>query len=128
MKAVRPMNNLGVTRVRPMVSNNGTAMIGITARLTGPKPSVKRMRVTAPVAPTRALNELTRRPRCGSGSGDHRARVIELTPASKPLMQKINRIQNTVRAALLKDIAPADLTACLAVFAQILDNADHLST
>jgi MarR family transcriptional regulator for hemolysin len=59
--------------------------------------------------------------------GDRRARVIELTAASKPLMQKINRIQNTVRAALLKDIEPAQLAACLAVFAKILDNTDQHS-
>jgi len=57
-------------------------------------------------------------------AGDRRARVISLTPASKPLMQKINRIQNTVRASLLKGIEPAELAACLAVFARILDNAD----
>jgi MarR family transcriptional regulator for hemolysin len=60
-------------------------------------------------------------------SGDRRARVIELTPESKPLMQKINRIQNMVRAGLLKDIDPADLAACLAVFARILENADQLT-
>jgi MarR family transcriptional regulator for hemolysin len=57
-------------------------------------------------------------------SGDRRARVISLTPASKPLMQKINRIQNSVRASLLKGIGPAELAGCLAVFARILDNAD----
>ena len=60
-------------------------------------------------------------------SGDRRARVISLTPASRPLMQKINRIQNTVRASLLKGIAPAELASCLAVFARILDNADQHS-
>ena len=32
-------------------------------------------------------------------AGDRRARVITLTAASKPLMQKINRIQNAVRAS-----------------------------
>jgi MarR family transcriptional regulator, transcriptional regulator for hemolysin len=58
-------------------------------------------------------------------AGDRRARVIGLTPASKPLMRKINRIQNGVRAGLLKDIAPAELAACLAVFGKILDNADR---
>ena len=57
--------------------------------------------------------------------GDRRARVIVLTAASKPLMQKINRIQNDVRARLLKNIAPAELAACLAVFAKILDNMDE---
>ena len=60
-------------------------------------------------------------------SGDRRARVISLTPASKPLMQKINRIQNTVRASLLKGIEPAELAGCLAVFAKILVNADRYS-
>ena len=60
-------------------------------------------------------------------SGDRRARVIGLTPASKPLMQKINRIQNTVRAGLLKGIEPAQLAGCLAVFAKILDNTDQRS-
>jgi MarR family transcriptional regulator, transcriptional regulator for hemolysin len=60
-------------------------------------------------------------------SGDRRARVISLTPASKPLMQKINRIQNTVRASLLKGIDPAELAGCLAVFAKILVNADRHS-
>ena len=59
--------------------------------------------------------------------GDRRARVISLTPASKPLMQKINRIQNTVRASLLKGIEPAELAGCLAVFAKILGNADRHS-
>ena len=61
-------------------------------------------------------------------SNDRRARVITLTPASKPLVQKINRIQNTVRADLLKGIDPAELAAYLAVFARILDNADQHST
>ena len=61
-------------------------------------------------------------------SGDRRARVIELTPASKPLMQKINRIQNMVRASLLKDIDAAQLASCLAVFAKILDNIDQCSS
>jgi MarR family transcriptional regulator for hemolysin len=60
-------------------------------------------------------------------SGDRRARVISLTPASKPLMQKINRIQNTVRASLLKGIDPEELASCIAVFAKILDNADQHS-
>jgi MarR family transcriptional regulator for hemolysin len=60
-------------------------------------------------------------------SGDRRARVISLTPASKPLMQKINRVQNTVRASLLKGIDPAELASCIAVFARILDNADQHS-
>jgi MarR family transcriptional regulator for hemolysin len=60
-------------------------------------------------------------------SGDRRARVITLTPASRPLMQKINRIQDTVRASLLKGIAPAELASCVAVFARILDNAEQHS-
>lgn len=60
-------------------------------------------------------------------SGDRRARVITLTPDSKPLMQKINRIQNAVRARLLRGIDPLDLTSCLAVFAKILENAEQHS-
>jgi MarR family transcriptional regulator, transcriptional regulator for hemolysin len=60
-------------------------------------------------------------------SGDRRARVITLTPASKPLMQKINRIQNMVRASLLKGIDPVQLASCLAVFAKILENAEQHS-
>jgi MarR family transcriptional regulator for hemolysin len=60
-------------------------------------------------------------------SGDRRARVITLTAASKPLMRKINRIQDRVRASLLEGIEGADLAACLAVFAKILDNADQHS-
>jgi MarR family transcriptional regulator for hemolysin len=61
-------------------------------------------------------------------SSDGRARVIGLTPASAPLMQQINRIQNTVRASLLKDIDPTQLAGCLAVFAKILENIDtHVS-
>jgi MarR family transcriptional regulator for hemolysin len=60
--------------------------------------------------------------------GDRRARVIVLTAASRPLMQKINRIQLEVRARLLKNIDPAELAACLAVFAKILDNMDDRPT
>src|SRR5580658_3452973 len=37
-----------------------------------------------------------------ASSGDLRARVIRLTPASASLMKKINHIQNTVRASLLR--------------------------
>jgi MarR family transcriptional regulator, transcriptional regulator for hemolysin len=59
--------------------------------------------------------------------GDRRARVIALTSASKPLMKKINGIQNEVRAALVRDISKAELAACLTVFAKILRNADQLS-
>ena len=55
---------------------------------------------------------------------DGRARVVRLTAASRPLMEKINRIQNKVRAKLLKNIDPKELAACLAVFARILDNMD----
>ena len=58
---------------------------------------------------------------------DRRARVIELTPASKPLMQRINQIQNAIRDSLTKDITPEELAACLTVFAKILDNADRVS-
>jgi hypothetical protein len=42
-------------------------------------------------------------------------------------MQQINRIQNAVRAGLLRDIDPAELASCLAVFAKILDNSDRLT-
>jgi MarR family transcriptional regulator for hemolysin len=58
-------------------------------------------------------------------SDDGRARVVRLTPASRPLMEKINRIQNKVRARLLKDIDPEALAGCLDVFARILDNMEH---
>ncbi len=60
-------------------------------------------------------------------AGDRRARVISLTAASKPLMRKINRIQNTVRASLLEGIEPAELASCLTVFARILENAERHS-
>jgi MarR family transcriptional regulator for hemolysin len=60
-------------------------------------------------------------------AGDRRARVITLTAASKPLMQKINRIQNAVRASLLRGIDPRELASCLAVFAKILENAEQHS-
>jgi MarR family transcriptional regulator, transcriptional regulator for hemolysin len=63
-----------------------------------------------------------------ASSGDLRARVIRLTPASASLMKKINRIQNTVRASLLRGIDPADLANCLEVFAKILDNMDRHTT
>lgn len=61
-----------------------------------------------------------------AANGDGRAKVIELTLASKPLMKKINQIQNEVRASLVKDISPAELATCLEVFAKILDNADRI--
>jgi MarR family transcriptional regulator, transcriptional regulator for hemolysin len=60
-------------------------------------------------------------------AGDRRARVITLTPASKPLMQKINRVQNMVRTSLLKGIDAVELASCLAVFARILENAEQHS-
>ena len=63
-----------------------------------------------------------------ASSGDLRARVIRLTPASASLMKKINHIQNTVRASLLRGIDPADLANCLEVFAKILDNMDRHTT
>jgi MarR family transcriptional regulator for hemolysin len=59
-----------------------------------------------------------------SGSADRRAKVIRLTAAAKPVMKQINRIQEAVRARLLRDIDPKDLTVCMAVFAQILANMD----
>jgi MarR family transcriptional regulator for hemolysin len=61
-------------------------------------------------------------------SDDGRARVVRLTSASRPLMEKINRIQNKVRARLLKDIEPEALAACLDVFARILDNMEYRPT
>jgi MarR family transcriptional regulator for hemolysin len=60
-----------------------------------------------------------------SGSSDRRAKVIRLTPAAKPVMKQINRIQDAVRARLLQGIDPADLTVCMSVFAQILANIDE---
>jgi MarR family transcriptional regulator for hemolysin len=60
-----------------------------------------------------------------ASKGDKRARVIRLTPGSVSLMNRINRIQNRVRASLLKDIDPAELVHCLAVFAKVLDNMDR---
>jgi MarR family transcriptional regulator, transcriptional regulator for hemolysin len=58
------------------------------------------------------------------GSADRRAKVIRLTAAAKPVMKQINRIQDAVRARLLRDIDPKDLTVCMSVFAQILANMD----
>jgi MarR family transcriptional regulator for hemolysin len=59
-----------------------------------------------------------------AGSADRRAKVIRLTAAAKPVMKQINRIQEAVRARLLRGIEPNDLTVCMAVFAQILANID----
>jgi MarR family transcriptional regulator, transcriptional regulator for hemolysin len=59
------------------------------------------------------------------GKGDRRAKVIRLTDAAKPVMRDIDRIQNTVRAKLLKGIDADDLSTCMAVFAQILANMDE---
>lgn len=59
------------------------------------------------------------------GKGDRRAKVIRLTDAAKPVMRDIDRIQNTVRAKLLKGIHAEDLSTCMAVFAQILANMDE---
>jgi MarR family transcriptional regulator, transcriptional regulator for hemolysin len=59
------------------------------------------------------------------GSADRRAKVIRLTPAAKPVMRQINRIQESVRARLLRGIDPKDLTVCMSVFAQILANLDQ---
>lgn len=55
---------------------------------------------------------------------DKRAKTIRLTSAARPLMRDINRIQERVRARLLKGIDPKDLTVCLSVFARILANFD----
>jgi MarR family transcriptional regulator for hemolysin len=60
-----------------------------------------------------------------AGSADRRAKVIRLTAAAKPVMKQINRIQEAVRARLLRGIDPKDLTVCMAVFAQILANLDQ---
>ena len=74
------------------------------------------------------------------GSADRRAKVIRLTAAAKPVMKQINRIQeavrarllrdidriqNSVRAKLLKGIDAEDLSTCMAVFARILANMDE---
>jgi MarR family transcriptional regulator for hemolysin len=59
-----------------------------------------------------------------AGIADRRAKVIRLTAAAKPVMKQINRIQDAVRARLLRGIDPKDLTVCMAVFAQILANMD----
>lgn len=58
-------------------------------------------------------------------AADRRARVIRLTPAAKPLMRQINRIQESVRARLLDGISTRDLQTCVAVFARILDNIER---
>ncbi len=55
---------------------------------------------------------------------DQRAKVIRLTPAARPVMQQIAKIQEAVRARLLDGIDPKDLSACMSVFASILSNMD----
>jgi len=60
-----------------------------------------------------------------AGPSDRRAKVIRLTPAAKPVMRQINRIAEGVRARLLRDIDPKDLTVCMSVFAKILENLDE---
>ena len=59
---------------------------------------------------------------------DRRARIIELTPASKLLMNRINQIQSSIRDELTRDISHGELAACLTVFAKILENADRVTT
>src|SRR6185437_3992269 len=59
------------------------------------------------------------------GHGDRRAKVIRLTKAAAPLMQKINKIQAGVRERLLRGIPAKDLQMCMAVFARILSNIDR---
>ena len=59
------------------------------------------------------------------GKGDRRAKVIQLTDAAKPVMREIERIQNAVRARLLKGIDSEDLSTCMSVFAKILVNIDN---
>jgi MarR family transcriptional regulator for hemolysin len=60
-----------------------------------------------------------------TGKGDRRAKTIRLTQAATPVLREINRIQNSVRAKLLQDIEPKELSTCLAVFAKILANMDR---
>jgi MarR family transcriptional regulator for hemolysin len=55
---------------------------------------------------------------------DRRAKVIRLTPAARPLMRQINRIQESVRERLLRGIEEHELQTCMSVFARILDNFD----
>jgi MarR family transcriptional regulator, transcriptional regulator for hemolysin len=59
------------------------------------------------------------------GKDDRRAKVIRLTDAAKPVMREIERIQNSVRAKLLKGIGAEDLSTCMSVFAKILVNMDN---
>jgi MarR family transcriptional regulator, transcriptional regulator for hemolysin len=56
---------------------------------------------------------------------DRRAKAIRLTPAAKPLMRQINRIQESVRVKLLRGIDAEDLATCMAVFARILANFEN---
>jgi MarR family transcriptional regulator for hemolysin len=60
-----------------------------------------------------------------SGSGDRRAKVIRFTEAAKPLLDRVNSIQERVRLQLLQGIAAKDLLVCMAVFARILSNMDR---
>lgn len=55
---------------------------------------------------------------------DQRAKVIRLTPAARPVMRQIAKIQEAVRARLLDGIDAKDLGACMSVFASILSNMD----
>jgi MarR family transcriptional regulator, transcriptional regulator for hemolysin len=58
-------------------------------------------------------------------AADKRARVIRLTPAAKPLMRQISRIQESVRERLLRGIERSELQTCMSVFARILANVDR---
>jgi MarR family transcriptional regulator, transcriptional regulator for hemolysin len=58
-------------------------------------------------------------------ASDRRAKVIRLTPAAKPVMRQINRIQESVREKLLRGIEPGELATCMHVFARILANFDE---
>ncbi len=60
----------------------------------------------------------------GGCDADRRAKSIRFTAAATPLMQKIDGIQDRVRARLLAGIPPKDLAVCMAVFARILSNMD----
>jgi MarR family transcriptional regulator, transcriptional regulator for hemolysin len=56
---------------------------------------------------------------------DKRAKVARLTKAAAPVMRKIARIQDIVRARLLAGIDAHELKVCVSVFARILANLDR---
>ncbi len=63
-----------------------------------------------------------------SSQHDQRAKVIRLTRAAGPVLRQIATIQERVRKKLLQNIEPADLGACMTVFAAILSNMDGAHT